>query len=454
MVWVFSLSGLFILCLLIRERELRKKAEHLLTHATQENQRLEGVEVRLKQIELESIQLNLKKELAEEKVKMLQEAQEGLKDVFSSISSEALEKNNHQFLHLAKSVLERFQEGAKGDLDKRQDAIRELLHPVKESLQKLDQGMRQIEKERQGDQASLKEQVRSLLETERQLKIETSNLVKALRTPLARGRWGEIQLKRVVELAGMLNHCDFFEQKQEEDREERYRPDLIVRLPGGRQVVVDAKVPLEAYLEAVQAEDENVRLSKFKIHAKQVRSHVAALGKKGYWERFQPSPEFVVLFLPAETFFSTALEYDPSLIEVGAKQKVILATPTTLIALLRAVAYGWQQESLTRQVESLHALGQDLYKRLIDMGSHFSKMGRGLSSAVDAYNKGIGSLESRVLVTARKFHELGVVSESAEIQLIDAVEKIPRDFPTEPFSSGRPDESSSVFQEITKVDKP
>jgi len=367
-----------------------------------------------------------RRKFAEEKVRVLQQAEDQLKQAFSALSLEALERNNRTFLDLAKSSLEKFQEGAKGDLEKRQIAISELLNPMKESLQKLDLGMRQIEKERKGDQESLKVQIQSLFDNEKVLKQETANLVKALRSPLARGRWGEIQLKRVVELAGMLNHCDFFEQQQEISDEGRLRPDLIVRLPGGRQVIVDAKVPLEAYLEAIHAQDENVRLQRFKDHARQVRSHVLMLGRKAYWERFQPTPEFVILFLPAETFFSAALEYDPALIEMGAEQNVILATPTTLIALLRAVAYGWKQENLSRQVEKLHELGQDLYKRLADMGGHFSKMGKSLASAVENYNKGIGSLEARVLVTARKFKELGVGGH-IEIEEVEPIEKIPRE---------------------------
>lgn len=360
-------------------------------------------------------------------------SEEQLKTAFRAISADALEKNNRSFLDLAQTSLEKFQEGAKGDLEKRQKAIDELLSPMKESLSKLDQGMRQVEKERKGDQEALKEQMKSLFENEKLLKQETANLVKALRTPLARGRWGEVQLKRVVELAGMLDHCDFSEQRQEMGDEGRMRPDLLVHLPGGRQVIVDAKVPLEAYLEAIHATDDTVRHQKMKDHARQVRAHVTTLGKKAYWERFQPTPEFVVLFLPAETFFSAALEFDPALIEIGAEQNVILATPTTLIALLKAVAYGWKQENLSLHVEKLHELGNDLYKRLADMGSHFVKMGRGLSSAVEAYNKGVGSLESRVLVTARKFKDLGINPSQIEIEEIENVEKVPRELQSTEF---------------------
>lgn len=411
----------------MREKGLRKEADLKRGFAEQQIQKIPFLEAALKQKEEECSSFHTAQLIAEEKLLSLQNAEEQLKNVFRSISSEALEKNNRSFLDLAKTSLEKFQEGAKGDLEKRQTAITELLNPMKESLLKLDTGMREIEKERKGDQESLKEQVKSLVENEKQLKQETSNLVKALRTPLARGRWGEIQLRRVVELAGMLNQCDFFEQQQGVHDEGRVRPDLIVRLPGGRQVIVDSKVPLEAYLEAIHATDDDVRIQRFKDHARQVKAHVTMLGKKAYWEHFQPTPEFVVLFLPAETFFSAALEYDPSLIEYGAEQNVILATPTTLIALLRAVAYGWRQENLTRQVETLHELGQDLYKRLGDMNSHFAKMGRALAGAVESYNKGIGSLESRVMVTARKFKDVGISPGQVDLDELEPIEKITRE---------------------------
>lgn len=426
-LWLIAVPCFLGLWLWMRERTLRKQAELELKFSKELNQKIPLLEAALKKKEGECATFFTEHRIAEEKIQTLKEAQQQLKTVFSSLSSEALEKNNRSFLDLAKTSLEKFQERAKGDLEKRQTAISELLIPIKENLAKLDTGIRQIEKERKGDQEALTTQVRSLLENERQLKAETSNLVKALRSPLARGRWGEIQLRRVVELAGMLNQCDFFEQKSHSHEEGRHRPDLVVRLPGGRQVIVDSKVPLEAYLEAIHADDETIRLQRFKDHARQVRAHTSLLGRKAYWEHFQPTPEFVVLFLPAETFFSAALEYDPTLIEYGAEQNVILATPTTLIALLRAVAYGWKQESLSRQMETLHALGQDLYKRLGDMTAHFSKMGRSLGAAVESYNKGIGSLEARVLVTARKFKDLGIVHGQIELEEIEPVEKIPRE---------------------------
>lgn len=410
----------------LREYFLRKKVEFQLSLSQEQNEKVAQLEEVLRKTQEELKEASVEQRVSYEKLTLLQNAQEDLKNVFRALSSEALQQNNQQFIELAKLSLETFQQGAKSDLEKRQTAICEMLNPMKESLQKLDTEIRQIEKERKGDQESLKEQVKSLIENEKLLKQETSNLVKALRMPLARGRWGEIQLKRVVELSGMLNHCDFFEQQQESSIDGRYRPDLIVRLPGGRQVIVDAKVPLEAYLEAVQAVTDGEKIEKLKAHARQVRAHVVSLGRKGYWEHFQPSPEFVILFLPAETFFSAALEYDPSLIEAGAEKKVIVATPTTLIALLRSVAYGWQQENLTHHVEALHQLGKELYKRLADMGSHFTKIGRSLGSAVEAYNKAMGSLETRVFVTARKFNEMKGLSGQVDLESMELIEKIPR----------------------------
>jgi DNA recombination protein RmuC len=388
---------------------------------------------RLEETELDLIektecltQLQMKHTATQERLLYLTEAQENLSNSFKNLSFEALEKNNKSFLELAKTTLDKYQEGAKVELDKRHQSILESVTPVREALSKIDTEMKMLEKERKGDQEALKEHLKILVDSEKHLRQETSMLVKALRTPIGRGRWGEIQLKRVVELAGMLNHCDFFEQQSREGDDGLLRPDLIVKLPGGRQVVVDAKVPLESYLEATSVQTDEDKALKLKDHARQVRLHLGALSKKAYWEYFQPSPELVILFLPSEAFFSAALEYDPSLLEAGMEQRVIIATPTTLIGILRAIAYGWKQESLSRHAEEVSHLGHELYKRLIDMASHFSKMGKSLSTAVDSYNKGIGSLESRVLVTARKFKDMGAASSHVQLEEIGLVEKIPR----------------------------
>jgi DNA recombination protein RmuC len=317
-------------------------------------------------------------------------------------------------------------EAARGDLA-------QIVAPVRDSLQRVDSQIREIEKERAGAYAALQEQVRSLIETQSQLRSETGRLVTALRTPHVRGNWGEMQLRRVVEMAGMLDHCDFTSQTTLRGEDGRLRPDLLVRLPGGRTIVVDAKTPLEAYLRAIEAGDETTRKARLADHARQVRAQMAALSRKSYWEQFEPAPEFTVLFLPGECFFSAALEADPALIESGAAQNLILATPTTLIALLRAVAYGWRQEDLARNAAEISALGKELFKRLSDMGEHFGKVGINLGRAVEAYNSAIGSLESRVMVSARRFAELKTTPMGVEIAPLEPVEKNVRTLQGESF---------------------
>jgi|Deesub1362A_J573_1020465.scaffolds.fasta_scaffold00029_134 DNA recombination protein RmuC len=382
-------------------------------------------ELKAKQSELATT-LEEERKVAAEKLAILEEARQKLTDTFKALAAQTLASNNQAFLDLARASLEKFQESARGDLEKRQQAIVELVKPVKESLDKVDSRIQELEKAREGAYQALHEQVRNLLEIQHRLSAETSNLVRALRTPTVRGRWGEIQLKRVVEMAGMVEHCDFYEQQSVETEGGRLRPDLLVRLPGGKNIVVDAKAPLAAYLEAIEATDDVARTDKLKDHARQIRNHMTALGRKAYWDQFQPAPEFVVLFLPGETFFSAALQQDPALIEFGVEQRVIPATPTTLIALLRAVAYGWRQESLAQNAREISDLGRELYKRLSDMGGHLARLGKNLGGAVEAYNKAVGSLESRVLVSARRFKELEAAPAGIEIKSLTPVEQTTR----------------------------
>jgi DNA recombination protein RmuC len=360
------------------------------------------------------------------KLGVLEEARGSLETTMKALASDALASSSESFLQLAKSQLEQLQQKTTADLAQRTQAVEHLVAPIKESLSKVDGKLQELEVARTRAYSELSTQVRQLAEGQKDLRSETGNLVSALRDrPNVRGRWGEIQLRRVVEMAGMLEHCDFETQHHVATGDRSLRPDLVVQLPGGKTVVVDAKCAGQAYLESLSCTDEDERAAKLRDHARQVRDHVAKLSAKSYWSQFAETPEFVVLFIPGETFLSAALEQDPALIEDGVNQQVILATPTTLIALLRAVAYGWRQETIAESAKAISELGRELYTRLGTMTDHFAKVGRGLETAVKSYNETIGSLETRVFPSARKFKEHGIAP-AAELAPLNVVERAVR----------------------------
>jgi DNA recombination protein RmuC len=391
---------------------------------------------------------------ADEKLRLLQDSSEQLKVQFKSLAVAALDSNNANFLQLANSVLQKHQTQAVGDLAQKELAVKNLVEPIAESLKGMNQQIQALEQARSHAYGTLSTQVQSLLETQRALQTETGNLVKALREPQARGRWGELQLHRVLELAGMLEYCDFKEQLSFNDEERRFRPDVIVDLPGGKQVVVDAKVPLTAYLSALEAPDELGRNICLAEHARQVRNHIDSLAGKAYWSHLSCTPEFVVLFLPGEVFFRAAMDADSELIEYGVSQKVIVASPTTLIALLKAVAYGWNQKNLAESAKHISEAGRTLYERLCTMTEHLERMGKRLGGAVESYNDLVASMERRVLPIARKFPELDRSLAAGAIPELPQFEKTPRELQAQdwqetiehaqlPFEEGKADRAKA-----------
>lgn len=362
------------------------------------------------------------------------ETEANLAEKFEALSSRALHKNSESFIYLAKATLDKYQQGARDDLSTRQRSIEQLTQPIRERLEKFDTKLDDLEKSRVGAYSAIDQQLNALLETHLpQLHSETANLVKALRQPTTRGRWGEVQLRRVVELAGMLEHCDFVEQETAHTESGRLRPDMIIRLPGGRQVVIDSKAPVDAYLTAIEAVDDAVKATALAGHARQVRNHIDALGRKEYHEQFDPTPEFVVMFVPGEAFFSAALMQDPGLIEYGANRRVIPASPTTLIALLKAVSYGWRQEALAQNAQEVAALGRELYERIQSLAGHWSNVGKRLGQAVDSYNTSVNVLENRVLTSTRKFQLLRVAPDHNDIDKPTQVDQAVRAVAAEEF---------------------
>lgn len=361
-------------------------------------------------------ELEQQRERFQEREELLKKSGEELQNAFKALSAEALKSNREDFLALAQRELEKKQIEAKGELEKREQAVKNLVDPINKNLDEVRKQIQEVEKERKETTGGLNEQLKRFSKDQEKLRYETAQLVTALRKPSVRGQWGEMQLKRVVEMAGMLDRCDFQTQAQT-DSAGQLRPDLIVKLPGKKIVVVDAKTPLDAYLDALDIEDETRRKEELGRHARHLRTHISALSKKAYWEQFDTTPEFVVMFLPSESIFYAALEQDPGLIEEGVAQKVILATPTTLIALLRTVAYGWQQESLAENAQRISELGRELYSRLGTLSKHFGNLGKSLDKSVEHYNAAIGSLETRVLTAARRFPELSVGEEGGVSEL-------------------------------------
>ncbi len=372
-----------------------------------------------------SAQLEAEQRSGAEKIAALETARAQLTHTFTALASEALRSNNEEFLKLAQENLKQFHIKAQGDLEQKEKSIEQLVKPIKEALEKNEQQIRQIELERKESFGSLSKHLETMAQNQQSLQSETRNLVQALRRPEVRGQWGELTLKRLAELAGMVEYCDFFEQEHTATAEGGMRPDMIVRMPDGREIIVDVKTPLDAYLSAVEATDDATRTLHLESHARNVVKRVRELAAKSYWEQFKNAPDFVVLFIPGDQFLNAALDIQRDLIEIALRQKVILATPTSFVALLRAVAYGWRQQTLAVNAERIRDVGEELYKRLGVFAEHLTKVGKSLNSSVDSYNAAIGSFERQLIPGARKFAEMGVETGKL-IEAPEPLEKQPR----------------------------
>jgi DNA recombination protein RmuC len=375
-------------------------------------------------------QLNQTREMLAEERRLWEEAQAKLTDTFKAVAGDTLTASSANFLKLAKEAFDKLHLEAKGELGQRQEAIQGLIKPLADSLRNFEEHVRVIEKNRAEAYAGLVEQLKASSQIQERLHRETGNLANALKTPKTLGSWGQIALERVVELAGMSEHCDFTREVSVSTEAGRLRPDVVVHLPGGREIVVDAKASFDAYREALAEEKEEKRLQALERHAQQIRTHMTGLAGKNYWQQFERAPEFVVMFIPGESFFAAAVEQDRRLLEDGLEKKVILATPTTLIALLRAVAYGWRQEQITKHAENISNLGRQLYDRMKTLADHLAEVGKGLEKGVTAYNRAVGSLEARVFPSVRRFKELGAAT-GTDIPVLEPLTLMPR-APEEP----------------------
>ncbi|HEV2232658.1 MAG TPA: DNA recombination protein RmuC [Terriglobia bacterium] len=440
--WLLLLAGLVVggvvIWLLTRNRAVESEATAAGLRQQQEKlqSEVDGLRARLEaelkaraaaEASLEAARKNL-----EEQRQLLDDARGKLSETFKSLSSDVLGLQSESFLKLASETFGKLRAQAEGDLGKRQEAIDGLIQPLKEALLRYETEIKGIEANRQDAYGSLRQHLKQIGETQMQLQHETANLVTALRKPQVRGRWGEITLRRLAELSGMVGRCDFFEQQTVSSQDEgAIRPDMVVHLPGNREIIVDSKVALDAYLDSIEANSEELKQQHLIRHASQVRRHMEQLGSKAYWDRLPKAPEFAVLFLPGDPFLGAAVERDPTLIEDGMAHRVVIATPSTLIALLLAVYHGWRQEDITKNAEVISDLGKQLYKRVHTMWEHLDSLRSAIDKAVEAWNRVVGSLEHQVLPSVRRFRELKATT-AEEISELEQVEKTTRILPPPP----------------------
>lgn len=408
-------------------RAAMARAQDLATRLAAAEAQFKAKEAETRALDIQLTTLKTERATFDARLEELGRLHERMKDTFGSLAAEALKSTSDSFFQVAKSELESLRSVSRRDLDDKEKAFVDLITPIRDGLQKYDAKLEQLAHDRDESMGRITGQLQRVELASTELASQTQQLARALRSPAVRGRWGEMQLRRVIEIAGMIEHCDFSVQPVLEGEGRRQRPDVLVKLPGGRAVAIDAKVPLTAYLEAAECTEDDARKKKLKQHAAQLRAHSDSLGKKNYWEQLDDSPEFVVLFLPSEVFFSTALEQDSQLIDDSfTKNRVIIATPTTLIALLHAVAFGWRQESLARSASEIAELGRELYERLAKFDEHIGGIGEHLEKAMKFYNNAVGTLESRVLVSARRFKDLGVATTAGELAVLEPIEGLPR----------------------------